>query len=1140
MITSALRRAVLAIVLTGLAWSLAGVGQAFAGMPWWHLTTLSAPAKEAGECTAPALSGCAQIIVEASDLGDGVANELNSAITVKDKLPSGVRAVKVTGEGNGDSREGPLQENTVACSLEPEPKVVACAFPRRVGPYERLMLIIDVKVARGAGDRVNQTSVSGGFARPVVSSRTLALEGPPPPFGVQSYELTPEEEGGAPYTQAGGHPFQLTSTLILNTQAESKTNGAGEHRREAVPLALTKDLRFNLPPGLVGNPTPLPKCSIYVFSEQVKMVPGFKCPDDTVVGVASTAVDLACCLLHGPLVLSTPLYSLEPAVGEPARFGFTTPVQTAVILDTAVRTGGDYGVVVSVSNITQAGAVLGSQVTFWGAPSDHRHDSQRGGNCLDRIAEPKLANGGEVFCPLAESEQPFLIMPTSCAGAPRTSVEGDSWSEPGIKPLAEYEFQNSEGEPLPFDGCDKLNFEPSISVTPDGQQGSTPTGLTVGVHVPQEASLNPTGLAQSAVKSITVALPEGVAVDASGADGLQVCSEAQIALNSPAEQTCPEAAKVATVEIRTPLLPNPLAGEVYLAAQNANPFGSLIAMYLVAKDPVSGVLVKLAGKVSLSETGQIVSTFENPPLPFEDAELHFFGGSRAPLGTPASCGAYQASASVMPWAENGVVQLSSQPFLITTGPNGSPCQNPLAFAPSLTAGSLNLQAGAFTPFTTTMSRADGQQNLQGIQLHMPPGLSGLLTGVKLCGEAEGNAGTCGPESLIGETTVSVGLGGSPFSVKGGRVYITGPYQGAPFGLSIVNPAKAGPFDVERDTSNPNNQPPCDCVVVRARIQVDPKTAELTITTDNTGPYKIPTILDGIPLEIQHVNVTITRPGFTFNPTNCNPMAITGSLQSTQGATRALSVPFQVTNCATLKFAPKFAVSTSGKTSKANGASLSVKLTYPTAPFGTLANIKQVKVDLPKQLPSRLTTLQKACTAAQFEANPAGCPAASFIGHARALTPLIPVPLEGPAIFVSHGGEAFPSLEVVLQGYGVTIDLVGSTFISKAGITSSTFKTVPDAPVGSFELTLPEGPYSALAANGNLCSATKTVTVKKKVTVRVKGHKKTVTRKVKETVAGSLTMPTEFVGQNGAVIHQSTAISVTGCGKSKPAKKKAKK
>jgi hypothetical protein len=338
-------------------------------------------------------------------------------------------------------------------------------------------------------------------------------------------------------------------------------------------------------------------------------------------------------------------------------------------------------------------------------------------------------------------------------------------------------------------------------------------------------------------------------------------------------------------------------------------------------------------------------------------------------------------------------------------------------------------------------------------------------------------------------------------VSGAKIYITGPYHGAPFGLSIVNPAKAGPFDLEHDTSNPDQQPLCDCVVNRAKIEVDPHTAALTVTTNSPGEgHAIPQIIDGIPLQLKHINVTINRPNFTFNPTSCNPFAITGTITSDEGSSTDLAVPFQATNCTALKFAPKFKVTTNGKTSKANGASLKVKLAYPNTPQGTQANIAQVKVELPKQLPSRLTTLQKACTAAQFDTNPAGCPVASIIGHARATTPILPVPLEGPAYFVSHGGEAFPSLIMRLEGYGVTVDLVGTTFISKAGITSSTFKTVPDVPVGTFELTLPQGPYSALTANGNLCTSKK------------------------------LAMPTEFVAQNGMVLYQKTPIGVTGCPK----------
>jgi hypothetical protein len=1095
-----MRRLLIAVTFCSLS-LLGSVASAGAASPWWHVNTISAPAYAPG--------GEGRLVVEVSDLGDAMVNATKHSVTIVDRLPAGVAATRVYGEGGGGSigagiGGGLSAASTLPCALTEAGQTVTCTYGSVLLAYERFMVAVTVQVEPGAGTGVNEVGVSGGGAPPVRLRRALAFGESAPGYGAESYELTPEEEGGALDTQAGSHPFQLTTTLTFNTRAvpvskliKQAGNVIEEVLPEAQPVALTKDLRFVLPPGLVGNPTPLPKCSVRVFVHDAR-----ECPDDTVVGVATPIVTNTDHSSVVPLAATVPLYNLEPAVGEPARFGFLEPVGQ-VILDTSVRadgSAGGYDVVVSVPDITDNDALIGSQVTFWGVPADPRHDTTRGG-CLAYAGRPEdVLAKGELSCPAGEKPQPFLVLPTSCTGPLQTSVEGDSWEHIGeYSAPKRYSFANLAGEPYGLDGCDRLNFEPSITVAPDGQQASTPTGLTVGVHVSQKGSLNPTGLAESTVKDTTVTLPAGVALNPAGADGLSACGTGEVGLESAAEQSCPESSKVGTVEIHTPLLPDPLVGAAYLAQQEANPFGSLVAMYIVVYDPVSGVRVKLAGEVVPDPvTGQLSATFKNTPqLPFEDLSLHFFGGSRAPLGTPALCGSYTSTASIAPWSGNPPVESSSE-FRITSGPNGGPCRNPLPFAPSLTAGSLNLQAGAFTPFTTTMSREDGQQSLQSIQLHMPPGLSGLLSGVKLCGEAQANAGTCGPESLIGETTVSVGLGGNPFSVKGGRVYITGPYHGAPFGLSIVNPAKAGPFDLEKGT-------PCDCVVVRAKIEVDPHTAQLTITTDNTGPYKIPTILKGIPLQIKHVNVTISRPGFTFNPTNCNKMAITGSLQSTEGASSALSIPFQVTNCATLGFKPGFKVSTAGKTSRAKGASLSVKLTYPKAPFGSQANIKSVKVDLPKQLPSRLTTLQKACTAAQFNTNPAGCPAASVVGHAKAITPLIPVPLEGPAYFVSHGGEAFPSLIVVLQGYGVTLDLVGTTFISKAGITSSTFKTVPDAPVGSFELTLPEGKFSALAANGNLCKS-------------------------------KLAMPTAFVAQNGAVIHQSTKIAVTGCPKAKKAKK----
>lgn len=712
-------------------------------------------------------------------------------------------------------------------------------------------------------------------------------------------------------------------------------------------------------------------------------------------------------------------------------------------------------------------------------------------------------------------------MPTQCSAPLVSSVKGDSWQAPGKA------SQNAgpvvRAFPENVDGCNRLSVSPEIQVSPDVANASTPSGINVHVHVPQVAALNPTGIAESSVKEIEVALPKGVTLNPGGAGGLQACAlltgrggeqetlEAQgrisgINLETHQRANCPAQSKVATVAIHSPLLPNPLEGAVYLAKPDPlgslelgdNPFNSLLAMYLVAEDPVSGTLVKLPMHVEPSEqTGQLVATVESPQLPFEDAELHFFGGSRAPLATPGLCGSYTTNAVFTPWSGGQQVP-SSATFEITNGTNGSACpSDPRAFAPEFDVGTTNVQAGGFSELRTTMGHPDPDQELGGLKMTLPPGLMGTLASVKLCEEPQAAEGTCGPESLIGHTTVTAGLGSTPAVVaRPGDVYITGPYHGAPYGLSIANAAETGPFDLQKGTA-------CDCVVVRAKIEVDPHTAQLTVTSD-----PLPLMIKGIPLDLQHVSVQVGRPGFTFNPTSCEKMAITGGMTGSEGASASISEPFQVTDCASLAFEPGFKASTSAQTSRVDGASLTVKLAPPAqGPRNVLggsstskseeANIRSVKVELPKQLPSRLTTLQKACTAHQFDSNPAGCPVASRVGMAVAHTPLVSNPLTGPAYFVSRGNEAFPQLVIVLQGEGITVDVVGDTFISKAGITSSTFASIPDVPVSSFELTLPEGPFSALSANGALCSQ-------------------------------SLSMPTEFTGQNGARLKQITPVEVTEC------------
>ncbi len=1141
--------------------------------PWWGAATSgSRPTQlKPGPCDETGKPACGEVFVSAENLGNVGTS---GPITVADQLPPGVKVEGIKAQAGGPASIPEEAQAPAHGSMRCSAKTLTCTFeqavhenketnekqiiPPTLPPFEQIEMRIAVRLEQSAieaaarGELENTATISGGGAGAKTFGAPIHVGGAER-FGLENYTLIPEKEGGAADAQAGSHPFQITSVVGLNSglptlQGFPKTVG------------LPKDIVAELPPGFIGNPTPFAQCTDAQFARRF-VVEGElinECPADSAIGVATLTITEPNAIKFG--TIAAPIFNMVPRHGEPARFGFKAVGIVSVFLDTSLRTGGDYGVNVGSLSTPEVQYLLSAKLTFWGVPGASAHDHQRGWYCLDQV-------GGPSACP-ASSESappPFLVMPTSCDAPFQSTARAESWTAEG-KP-AEVAEPLTYTLPEAIDGCNGLPFAPSIRVTPDGGAASTPTGLNVDVHVPQNLVLDAETRAESAVKGITVALPQGVAVDPSGADGLEACSEGLAGftgiaglrpdgppvptftstLPAPLEQGvnfCPDASKIGTVRIATPLLPKgqDVTGSVYLASQNANPFGSLIALYLLAEDPVSGAIVKLVGETHVTETGQLVSTFgNNPQLAFEDAELHFFGGERAPLATPARCGAYTTDASFAPWSGNPPVA-SHSTFQITTGPNGGPCPGAsLPFHPSLTGGTVNVNAGAFSQLRTTIGRQDGQQNMASVRLRFPPGASGMLSGVKLCGEAQANEGTCGPESLIGETTVSAGVGSDPVSVKGGRVYITGPYHGAPFGLSIVNPVKAGPFDLEHDTANPSQNPACDCIVVRAKIEVDPHTAALTVTTNSESEgFAIPHMIDGVPVQIKAVNVSIDRERFTFNPTSCDPMKITGEIKSDEGAGSPVEVPFQVANCGNLAFEPKFAVSTSGKTSKVGGASLSVKLTYPNVPQGTDANIKQVKVELPTALPSRLTTLQKACTAAQFDANPAGCPAASIIGHAKAITPLIPVPLEGPAYFVSNGGEAFPNLIVVLQGYGVTVDLVGDTFISKTGITSSTFKTVPDAPVGSFELTLPQGPYSALAANGNLCALTKTVTIAKKVKVKRHGHTRTVTRKVKAKRPASLTMPTEFVAQNGATLHTSTPIGVTGCPKAKKGGAKAKK
>jgi hypothetical protein len=631
----------------------------------------------------------------------------------------------------------------------------------------------------------------------------------------------------------------------------------------------------------------------------------------------------------------------------------------------------------------------------------------------------------------------------------------------------------------PITGCEHLGFEPTISVQPTVNQANIPSGYTVDLKVPQND--NPEGVASADIRKAVVTLPQGVSLSPSAADGLRACTDAQVGLGNDDPVNCPLASKIGDATLTTPALPDKLTGGVYLAGPSSGPITEppYRIFLTLAGD---GVNVKLAGSVQPDPvTGQLRTTFdENPDLPFSELVLQLKSGPRAPLVNPSTCGMFTTSTDLTPWSAPFTPDATPFDAFEITG-----CTGP-HFSPSFSAGTVSNQAGSFSPFTLTLSRSDADQNLSGLEVHMPPGLLGMLSSVALCPEPQASQGACGPQSLIGHTSTAAGAGADPYWI-GGNVFLTGPYKGAPFGLAVVVHALAGPFDLGN-------------VIVRAAISVDSHTGAVVVTSD-----PLPTILRGVPLALRTVNVTIDRPGFMFNPTDCNPLSVNGTLTSTQGMGAEVSSRFQAANCASLAFRPKFTASTQAKTSKANGASLHVKVTSGAGQ----TNIGKVRIVLPKQLPARLTTLQKACPDSVFDVNPSACPAASAIGTAIARTPVLTNPLTGPVYLVSHGGVAFPDAVIVLQGEGITLYLDGNTNIKK-GITSSTFNSVPDAPISSFETTLPEGPHSAFGTD--------------------------IPAKAKGSMCGqSLKMPTVLTGQNGAQITQTTKITVTGC-----PKKKAKK
>jgi hypothetical protein len=818
--------------------------------------------------------------------------------------------------------------------------------------------------------------------------------------------------------QAGAHP-DLTFSFALPVDPSYDYGG----EISPGPTEAVHAVDLDLPPGMVGNPTALPTCT----TQQLVNPGGFgsSCPLASQVGV----VEAVTAGITVPTTFNVGVFNIAHGPDIPARLGFNIEGVVALI-DARVRPR-DYGISSGAAAVSQGEALDAVKLVLWGVPADPGHDTSRTENIVSEFPFP---------IPIEAPRVPFLTSPTSCSDTPLPfTARGDSWEHRGI--FDERTLTSDEdGTPFVFEGCEKLPFKPTVDVRPLSKVADAPTGLNVDVSVPQ--SDEPDGLATAHVRKIVTRFPAGVSVSPSSAAGLGACSPAQIDLTTIAAPTCPNSSKIAKVTIDTPLLDEPLSGDMVLATPYDNPFNSLIAVYVSVKGP--GFNIKLPGKVDLDPvTGQLTATFDNnPQQPFSHLHVEFPGGSQASLATAPRCGTYSSEAEITSWASVVPVSLTSPMTFnegCTQGPN----------APSFTAGTANPQAGKYSPFEFHLTRGDRTPYLSGVSTALPPGLLARIGSVEKCGDAAAAAGNCPAASEVGSTTVLSGPGAAPLSVKG-HVYLTGPYKGAPYGLSIAVPTagQAGPFDL-------------GTVVVRAAIKVDPDDAHVTVKSD-----PLPTIIKGVPLRMRQVNVAIDKPDFTLNPTNCGQKSVLGSFQALGAPTSNQAVDFQAAGCGELGFEPKLSLNLKGGTSRSQHPALKAVL---AARKGD-ANIARTVVALPHSEFLAQNHIRTVCTRVQFNAgagNGVQCPKGSVYGEATATTPLLDKPLSGP-VYLRSSSNPLPDLVAALHG-PIDVNLVGR-IDSKDGGIRTTFNSVPDAPVSKFVLTMQGGKKGLLENSRNLCKS----------------------------------------------------------------------
>jgi hypothetical protein len=1008
---------------------------------------------------------------------------------LKTTLPAKLKALKATG-ANGD----PLASPEPTCTIEAPTNSVTCptlgAPSEAITPHRMLLALIEVQLTPAAevGEELEiKASVEGGGASQAVSASAFALVQPDPvEFDFLSGFSAPlTKDDGAAATLGKSHPYQFTVDFGFPTENPgSGLTGAGHPR----------DVFTELPPGLAGDPaaTPVLCTEVQLVSEKTSAKGG--CPDASQVGV----VDVTTLAFDegGIDVETSNLYNMVPPSDKTALFGFNgANVGIFIHLRAKVRNEGDYGVTTGSPDLLALGAnpIFAVRAQIWGDPSGASHDRIRGDCLLDG---KQLSDEP---CPVPPQERPFLTLPGRCSGEPLDyRATANSWEEPDVTREATYESADLAGNPVVIGGCEGLEFEPSIKIQPTTYLTDSPSGLEVDLHQP----LGLDGMesrASAALKDAIVTLPEGMTVNPSQAAGLDACSPAQIGLKTPVgqsapihftgdPQSCPDAAKIGTVEVATPLLaqydadhkvihdpetgdaiPEPLNGSLYIAQPFQNPFDSLLAVYLVIEDARRGIVAKLAGEVKANPlTGQLASTFtENPELPLEDIHVELFGGARGPLTTPPTCTESTATADLTPWSAPqapGVVLQDS--FTPTAAPGGGPCPTAAAqmpSAPALRTGTLSPQAGAFSPLVFKLTREDGSQRLAKIETTLPPGLSARLAGVAICSEAaiakaisreepgdgalERDDPSCPTASEVGFANVGAGSGPTPYYTQG-RAYLAGPYKGAPLSLAIITPAVAGPFDL-------------GAVVVRTAIYLDPTTAQGRAVSD-----PLPTILEGIPVNVRSVALYLSRNQFTFNPTSCDPMAIAATATTTLGTIAPLSERFQAAGCASLAYKPQLHTRIYGETRR--GGNPRFRAVFQ-AKAGH-ANTARVSFTLPRSEFIEQGHFRTICTRVQYAANQ--CPPGSIYGHVKAISPQLDYPVEGP-IYLRSSNNELPDIVLALRGPAhqpIAIDLVGRVD-SVNGRLRTTFTTVPDAPVSKAIVTMQGKSKSLFQNSTNVCKGT---------------------------------------------------------------------